>query len=118
MSITNANTVSDVDFALHERQPDPVYTINGTVYDANSNPIAHAVVYAEMYGGPMLHWLQARTEADGSYTIKAPAGTYVVWAMIQGLVTEYYDNKPDATQADKITLDAKNATATGMHPLA
>jgi len=114
VTISGASTASNIDFALNERQPDPVYTIKGTVYDANSTPIAGATVFGEMVGGPMLHWLTARTAKDGTYEMKAPAGTFMVWASAQGYVIEYYNEKSDAAQADHITLSATNPSATGI----
>jgi len=114
VTIASASTVTGVDFILQKRQQDPVFTISGTVYDAQNNPIADAIVFTEMWGGPMLRWLQVRTEADGSYELKVPSGTFVVWAVKKGYVTEYYDNAPDAQQAAKLTLDASNPSATGI----
>lgn len=114
VTITNAGTASGIDFSLNERQPDPVYSIKGTVYDANNNPIADAIVFGEMVGGPMLHWLQARTAQDGSYELKAPSGTFMVWANAPGYIVEYYNEKSDASQADHITLSATTPSATGV----
>ncbi|MCB2205786.1 carboxypeptidase regulatory-like domain-containing protein [bacterium] len=114
VTIANAGTASGIDFGLNERQPDPVYTISGTVYDNNSNPIEGATIFAEMQSGPMLRWLSARSAVDGSYSIDVPAGTFIVHAMMQGLVTEYYDNVADASQATSLTLDANNTAETGI----
>ncbi|MBN1447649.1 MAG: carboxypeptidase regulatory-like domain-containing protein [Bacteroidetes bacterium] len=114
VTIASSATIDDVDFVLQKRQQDPVFTISGTVSDAQQVPIAGANVFAEMYNGPMLHWLQARTQQDGSYELHVPSGTFVVWAVAQGFATEYYDNAPDAQQADKLTLDASNPTETGI----
>ena len=114
VTISAAAAVSGIDFILQKRQQDPVFTITGTVYDAQNNPIEGAIVFTEMWGGPMLRWLQVRTEADGSYELKVPGGTFVVWAMKSGFVTEYYDNAPDAQQATKLTLDAANPSETGI----
>ena len=114
VTIASAATVSGVDFILQKHQKDPVFTISGTVNDAQNNPIEGAIVFTEMWGGPMLRWLQVRTEADGSYELKVPAGTFVVWAVKSGYVTEYYDNASDAQQATKLTLDAANPSETGI----
>ncbi|MDT8325538.1 MAG: carboxypeptidase regulatory-like domain-containing protein, partial [Bacteroidota bacterium] len=114
VTIASASTAGGIDFALDERQPDPVYTIEGTVYDNSNTPVEGAVIYAEMQNGPMLRWLQTRSHSDGSYTLEVPPGTFIVWAMKQGLLTEYYDNVPDASQATGLTLDANNTAHTGI----
>ncbi len=114
VTVVSAATVSDVDFALNERQPDPVYTIEGHVYDNSSAPVEGAVIFAEMSNSPMLRWLQTRSRSDGSYTLEVPAGTFIVRAVKQGLVTEYYDNVADATQATPLSLDANTTTQTGI----
>jgi protocatechuate 3,4-dioxygenase beta subunit len=114
VTISSSSTATGIDFALSERQPDPVYTIEGSVHDNSSTPVEGAIVYAEMRNGPMLRWLQTRSRSDGSYTLEVPAGTFIVWAMKQGLVTEYYDNVSDAAQATTLTLDANNTSQTGI----
>jgi hypothetical protein len=62
-----------VDFAFHE-----VYTLSGTVRDADSNPVPGAAVAAAPGNQT------TSTTANGAYTLTLTAGTYTVSALKSG----------------------------------
>lgn len=114
VTITSAASISDVDFALDKRNPDPVYTISGTVRDAQGNPIASASIIGEGMNTPNMRWYSARSANDGSYTMHVPLGTFRVRCTHNGYATEYFDNVGDAAQATPITIDGTSPARTGV----
>lgn len=114
VAVTAAATVDDIDFSLHEIQPDPVFTISGTVRGDNGHAIADATVFAEMPGGPVKHWWRAKTAHDGSYTLEVSAGTFVVWAVAQGYGTKYHDDVTEANLATTLTLGGSVTAVTDI----
>jgi subtilisin family serine protease len=95
----NEPTIDGPSFAITYQLP-PSAFIRGTVTDLNDGePVAGATVKA-MQGSVVVR--QATTEADGSYRLQVPLGTYTVEASATNYVT--------ATKA--ATLDTENETVT------
>lgn len=91
----------------------PDYTVTGTVTDASNQPIAGAVVQVHN-NGTLPFLVTGHTDRSGVYTIRIPAGTYVVLAQAQGFVSEWYDNQPTRQTATQLVTDPANKTISGI----
>lgn len=91
----------------------PDYTVTGTVTDASNQPIAGAIV--QVHNNGMLPFLvTGHTDRSGMYSIRIPAGTYVVLAQAPGFVPEWYDNQPTRQTATPIVTNPASKTITGI----
>ncbi|MFZ1730897.1 MAG: carboxypeptidase regulatory-like domain-containing protein [Bacteroidota bacterium] len=106
--------VNNINFILDVIPPTPVYTISGTVRDNNGNPIANALVQAEMGNSPNLRPFLTRSANDGSYSLDVISGTFTVWSNAYGFSTEYYNNTPDRTLAASVTVNTNAPTQSGV----
>lgn len=91
----------------------PDYTVTGTVTDASNQPIAGAIVQVHS-NGTLPFLVTGHTDRSGVYTIRIPAGTYVVSAQAQGFVSEWYDNQPTRQTATPLVTDPANKTISGI----
>ena len=115
VAVAQAAQVTGIDFALDQRQKDPVYTISGTVVTASTVSMANATVFAQMgNSGPNQPTMTSRTDNHGNYTMTVPAGTWILWASSPGYVTEWFDNAVSATTATPVTVDANTPDRTGI----
>ena len=101
-------TASGIDAVLS-----PAALIRGTVTTSTGAPVPGATVSATSTTGAssVQAMAETRTAEDGSYTVLAHAGTYVVAftpPVDANLLTEYYDNSPDFAGAEQVTVMAGN----------
>lgn len=99
--------------ALAKIVPPAIYTVTGTVKDANGNPLK-ARVYGYKVRVNTHHNMVsgAMTDSLGNFTLRAKAGdTLVVYARAQlyDYLPEYWDNKTTFAEADRIPV-AGNVT--------
>ncbi len=80
------------------------FTVTGLVTGASNQPIAGALVQVQGAGN-LPFMIPGRTDHAGVYTIRVPAGTYVVRAEASGHVPEYFDNQPTLQTAQRIVTD-------------
>ena len=106
--VTPGQTASGIDAVLS-----PAALIRGTVTTSTGAPVPGATVSATSTTGAssVQAMAETRTAEDGSYTVLAHAGTYVVAftpPVDANLLTEYYDNSPDFAGAEQVTVMAGN----------
>ena len=86
-------------------------TISGTVTDASNHPLINICVSAEQAGQGQ----SANTDAAGHYTIKSLlTGSYLVRfsdCSGHGYIGQYYNNKPDQSTANPVSVTAGAATS-------
>ncbi|NOY07052.1 MAG: carboxypeptidase regulatory-like domain-containing protein, partial [Chlorobi bacterium] len=90
------------------------YTISGTVMDEAGNPIEGAELFAQNPRSPLTVGFQGKSGTDGKYTIKLPAGVFIVRAHARGYMPEYYDNVQRADKATEIKTDPNKKDITGI----
>jgi hypothetical protein len=88
------------------------FTLSGTVRsDADSHAAVNVDVRIDQWTG--MWWNQAAstsTDTSGAYTLTGlSSGTYRLYFSGAGFITEYYNNKPDQSQADQFNLNADTA---------
>lgn len=110
VEVTDGTTTGDINFLLEKGNIDPVnpFTISGIVKDGAGNPVAGAYLFASnpVSMQPSTNGFAAKSEADGKYTIKVPAGPFIVNASAHGFISEYYDNVFSADLAKMLTLSS------------
>jgi putative ABC transport system substrate-binding protein len=105
VSVTVPNNTPSINFSLGLGG-----SISGVVKNEAGNPISGAWVYASSSSGCI--YTGGRTSEDGSYTITGLAtGSYYVYAIASGYLTEYYDNVYDQAEATPVSVTAPNNTA-------
>ncbi|MDH7516222.1 MAG: carboxypeptidase regulatory-like domain-containing protein [Bacteroidota bacterium] len=90
------------------------YTITGTVTDVSHGPIPAATISAFDPAQRTTNVLTARTDANGRYSLKVPAGSYYVTATAPGYITEYYDDAKSQDKATRVNTDPTNKTVQGI----
>jgi protocatechuate 3,4-dioxygenase beta subunit len=114
ISIQQASQESGIDFSLEIQQPDPVFSISGTVRDANGNPIADAAITAQVANGMNRPLPHARSDHNGEYRIIVSAGSWLVHATAQGFIPRYYDNVRTIDLATAVVVDANVPSRAGV----
>lgn len=104
VTVTPGQTTAGIDAALA-----PAAIVRGDVTTTSGAPVAGATVaaYSTTGAGGVQAIAQTTTDGDGSYTIAARAGTYVVAFTPQtqdNLLTEYYDDSADFAGATPVTV--------------
>lgn len=90
------------------------FTISGSVKDANGDPIVGAEIVAVSPNSPITLHLATKTDANGEYKLKVPAGTYYIEASAHGYLSEYYDNAFSLKTATLIKTDPQTKDITGI----
>ncbi|TLY33239.1 MAG: T9SS type A sorting domain-containing protein [Ignavibacteria bacterium] len=115
------NTTVTVNFTLHRRDSSHVrFTLSGTVMDPGSHPIHGAKVFAvrvdrdttsggefdDHHDGEGDHGDQDGVETDsaGQYVLRLREGTYIVGAMAEGFLPQFWNHKTNPLEADRIHL--------------
>ncbi|HYQ85943.1 MAG TPA: T9SS type A sorting domain-containing protein [Bacteroidota bacterium] len=111
-----------VNFTLHRRDTTHNrFTLTGTVMDAGSHPIHGAKVFAsradhdsssgdgefdDHHDGEGDHGDQDGVETDsaGHYLLRLRGGTYIVGAMAEGFLPQFWNHKTNPLEADRIAL--------------
>lgn len=104
VTVTAGATTSGVDITLATGGG----LITGRVIDAGGNPIAGVAVVAQD-ASRMMGYGSAPSNEEGYYTIRqVPAGTVKVYfnadANLLGYASEYYNDKPEYSTADPVTV--------------
>ena len=112
--ISAGGTVGDIDFALTFTTTSSPGSITGVITSAaTGNPVGGATIRATGFDGGSIA-IVALSAADGTYSITGlPPDDYRVeaHALDQGLARRFYDDKPAADGADKVTVSAGGATS-------
>ncbi len=100
---------------LDDTPPQYDYRINGVVSDESGNAIPNATVVALPYNGPATVSFSATTDQYGKYSVKVPAGQYLVTAQAQQFVLEYFDNVYSPDKATPVEVSAAKPSVTGIN---
>ncbi|MBR9979219.1 MAG: carboxypeptidase regulatory-like domain-containing protein, partial [Bacteroidetes bacterium] len=103
VTVSGGAAIDDIDFALNERQPDPVFTFSGSVH-AGSTPIPGATI-SIIHKGRLPYTIDGQTDANGYFSIEVPPGSYIVRAEASGYMTLFFDNAGTAAEAHVFVTD-------------
>jgi hypothetical protein len=88
----------------------PAGQIAGRVTNAGGAPLPGVGVY--VFGDDLRHSEYALTDASGLYTATAlPSGAYSLLFQRQGYISEYYDDKRDSGQRDRVMVTEPYGTS-------
>lgn len=112
VEVNEPATTDSIDFGLAATS-----AIQGVVTNEMDNtPIPGAYILA--YGSSITArdhriLLRARSDENGRYILQLRPGSYIVYASAEGFNSEFYDDKPDRSSADPVTV-AEGAHTPGI----
>jgi hypothetical protein len=102
VSLTDPETVSGIDFYLAGGT-----AIAGNVKNSNGDPLNRAVVRImrlENLSPRPIYFREVRTDENGDYIAEVRPGKYFVRAEARGYLGEFYDDAPEFSDADTVTV--------------
>lgn len=105
-----------------EEAPERCAYITGTIVDQNGDPVANAFVGAistlivenKMFPESESLYGETQTDENGNYSLYLAESDYIVMAGGMNIISEFYEDAEDFTQATLVTIECGNTAVVNM----